>query len=61
MTATWSFLGSREDGWHKSDEENWDKAVDVLVKEIEAGPYETKTQSGDVKLRMVANVAIAKK
>jgi len=61
MTATWSFLGSRADGWHKSDEENWDKAVDVLVKEIEAGPYYHKTPSGDVALRMVANVAIATK
>ncbi|TGO25872.1 hypothetical protein BPAE_0071g00440 [Botrytis paeoniae] len=55
MSATWSFLGARADGWYPEDEENWGKAVDILVENIEAGPYYSKLPSGNIALRMVAN------
>ncbi|TGO45978.1 hypothetical protein BCON_0352g00040 [Botryotinia convoluta] len=61
MSATWSFLGARADGWDPEDEENWDKAVDILVEDIEAGPYYSKLPSGNIALRMVANVGLATK
>ncbi|TEY85741.1 hypothetical protein BOTCAL_0013g00490 [Botryotinia calthae] len=61
MSATWSFLGARSDGWDPEDEENWDKAVDILIKDIEAGPYYSKLPSGNIALRMVANVGLATK
>ncbi|TGO72997.1 hypothetical protein BELL_0400g00040 [Botrytis elliptica] len=61
MSATWSFLGARADGWDPEDEENWDKAVDILVGDIEAGPYYFKLPLGNIGLRMVATVGLATK
>lgn len=61
MSATRSFLGARANGWYPEDEENWDKAVGILVEDIEAGPYYSKFPSGNIALRMVANVSLATK
>lgn len=61
MAATWSYLGKREDGWYESDGENWDKVVDMLVKEVEAGPYYCKGSGETVGLIRVANIALATK
>jgi SAM-dependent methyltransferase len=61
MSATWSFLGARTDGWYPEDEENWDKAVDILVNDIKAGPFYSKLPSGNISLRMVANIGLGTK
>ncbi|KAF7920228.1 uncharacterized protein EAE97_011569 [Botrytis byssoidea] len=61
MSATWSFLGAQDDGWYPEDEENWDKAVDILVENVEAGKYYLKLRWGNIALRMVVNMGLATK
>jgi len=61
VTILWSFLGSREDGWYQSDEDNWDKVIDMVVEDIKSGPYYSTSESGEVLLRFEANVAVATK
>jgi hypothetical protein len=52
-------FGARADGWYLEDEEDWDKAVDILVNDIEARPCYSKLPSGNISLRMVANIGLA--
>jgi ubiquinone/menaquinone biosynthesis C-methylase UbiE len=58
----WSFVGGTSAvGWIKSDEENWDKAVDVLTRELRNTDGYKALDEGRVQLKFVANIAIATK
>lgn len=49
-------------GWLESDEERWDDAVDVVIRELRGGEGFDESEGGKgVRLRFVANVAVAKK
>ncbi|KAF2279254.1 S-adenosyl-L-methionine-dependent methyltransferase, partial [Westerdykella ornata] len=55
----WSLRGMPEGGWTSGDEENWDKAIDLLVERMKATSHD-KSAGGAV-FKMVANVAICTK
>ena len=57
----WSFVGGTgEEGWAVSDEGNWERAIGVVVEEL--GKTEGfAVVEGKVRLRFVANVAVAVK
>jgi hypothetical protein len=61
-TMLWSFIGGTSTaGWLKSDEENWDRAVDVLKQELQNTDGYKPLNGGRVQLKFVANIAIATK
>jgi ubiquinone/menaquinone biosynthesis C-methylase UbiE len=61
LIAAWSLLGQPAQGWAQQDEDNWDKAIAVMMQTVEAWEgYETLA-GGAVKLSMVADVVIAVK
>ncbi|KAF8861795.1 hypothetical protein BDZ45DRAFT_713164 [Acephala macrosclerotiorum] len=59
----WSLIGGMGvSGWLESDEERWDEAVDVVVRELRGGDGFAEVKGGSgVRLRFVANVAVARK
>lgn len=61
-TLLWSFIGgTSEVGWTKSDEENWDKAIDVIKEEIKKTEGFKSLEGGTAQLKFVANVVTATK
>jgi len=61
-TMLWSFIGgTSEVGWLKSDEENWDKAIEVIKEELKKTDGFEALNDGKAKLKFVANIAIATK
>ena len=61
-TMLWSFIGgTSEVGWLKSDEENWDKAIEVIKDELKKTDGFEALSDGKAKLKFVANIAIATK
>ena len=61
-TMCWSFIGgTSEVGWLKSDEENWDRAVDIVVEELKKTVGFEPVEGGKARLRFVANIAVATK
>ena len=61
-TMLWSFVGGTSAvGWLKSDEENWDRAVDVLKRELQNTDRYKVLDGGRAQLKFVANIAIATK
>ena len=58
----WSFIrGTSEAGWLKSDEENWDKAIDVIKEELKMTEGFKALDGGRAQLKFVANIVIATK
>ncbi|KAI1115464.1 S-adenosyl-L-methionine-dependent methyltransferase [Nemania sp. NC0429] len=58
----WSFIGGTSAaGWLKSDEENWDAAIEIIKREIKKTEGFELLPGGRAKLGFVANVAIATK
>lgn len=58
----WSFIGGTSSaGWLKSDEENWDKAVGIVKEELKKTNGYQALDGGKIKLKFVANIAIATK
>lgn len=61
-TMLWSFVGgTSEAGWLKSDEENWDQAIDVIKDELKETEGFKALDGGRAQLKFVANIAIATK
>jgi ubiquinone/menaquinone biosynthesis C-methylase UbiE len=60
-TIVWSYLGIPGGGWTENDEWNWDKAIDVFVEVLEKGGNYQKLESGEGRVKFVANIAIATK
>ena len=61
-TMLWSFVGgTSEAGWLKSDEEKWDKAIDVIKEELKKTEGFKALDGGRARLKFVANIAIATK
>jgi len=61
-TMLWSFIGGTSvGGWIPSDEKNWDKAVDVLKRELKNTDGYKALEEGRAQLKFVANIAIATK
>jgi len=59
-TMLWSFVGgTSEAGWLKSDEEHWDKAIEVIKEELRKTDGFQPLNDGKAKLKFVANIAIA--
>ena len=58
-TVMWSFMGSSSAGWLPSDEQHWDEATNVIVREINNSSAYRATESGDKALHVVANIVIA--
>ena len=59
-TIAWTFLSTPIDGWKQKDEDEWDRTIDLLVKELIKGETHVE-KDGIHKLRMTATIAIAKK
>jgi len=58
----WSYVGAPASGWTRKDEKDWDKAVDMIVEELEKSEtYERKKDGKGGVLKMLANVAVARK
>jgi len=59
-SIAWTFLGEPVGGWQQRDEEMWDEALDSIVEELPRNEW-FKVEDGMNKIRMVADVAIARK
>jgi hypothetical protein len=58
----WTFVGGTSAaGWLKSDEANWDTAVDVVREELRKTDEYKALDRGKIHLKSVANIAIATK
>ena len=60
-TLAWSFLGPSTDGWKQADEDNFDEAVAVVYNALQKSEEFTSDGAGGAKVRVVANIAIARK
>jgi SAM-dependent methyltransferase len=61
-TMLWSFIGgTSEAGWLLSDEENWDKAIEIVKKELAKTEGYKILKGGKAQLEFIANIAIATK
>lgn len=58
----WSFTGGTTFvGWLKSDEENWDEAIETVKQELMKMDGYTQLPGGKDQLKSLANIAIASK
>ncbi|KAH9206796.1 hypothetical protein DL95DRAFT_66200 [Leptodontidium sp. 2 PMI_412] len=59
----WSFLGDTETGWSEEDEERWEEAVEVVIREVEKGEdvYVRNEDGKGGRLKFVAWVGLATK
>jgi len=61
-TMLWSFIGGTSSvGWLKSDEENWNVAVDTVVEALQKSEGFKKLEDGKNVVMFKANIAIATK
>jgi ubiquinone/menaquinone biosynthesis C-methylase UbiE len=61
-TMLWSFIGGTSAvGWLESDEKKWEEAIIVVKKELTKSQGTRLLDGGKMKLRFVANIAIAMK
>ena len=61
-TMLWSFIGgTSQAGWLENDEEHWDKAVEIIKQELRKSDGFEALEGEEVKLKFVANIAIATK
>ncbi|KAG8160910.1 hypothetical protein KVR01_009174 [Diaporthe batatas] len=58
----WSFIGGTTPiGWLQSDEENWDKAIEVIIRELRRTDGYREVEGGRSELKFIANIAVATK
>ncbi|KAI9685545.1 MAG: hypothetical protein M1822_004403 [Bathelium mastoideum] len=57
----WSYLGRTSDGWSEADEDNWEKAVSEIEKELSRGYDIAKNEKGETMVRITTCVGIARK
>ncbi|RGP80672.1 s-adenosyl-l-methionine-dependent methyltransferase [Fusarium longipes] len=61
-TMLWSFIGGTSSvGWLKSDEGNWDEAIDTVVEELKRSEGFEALEGGKNKIMFKAHVAVARK
>jgi len=61
-TMLWSFIGGTTSvGWLESDENNWDEAIEIIKTELSKTDGYKELDGGKLKLKFVANVAVATK
>ncbi|KAL9084050.1 MAG: hypothetical protein Q9165_008251 [Trypethelium subeluteriae] len=61
-TMLWSFIGGTTPvGWLRTDEENWDKAIETVKQELKKTDGYKELGGGKSSLTFVANIAIATK
>ncbi|KAL9077983.1 MAG: hypothetical protein Q9157_003107 [Trypethelium eluteriae] len=61
-TMLWSFMGGTTAvGWLRTDEENWDKAIETIKQELKKTDGYKELGGGKISLKFVANIAIATK
>ncbi|PQE06882.1 S-adenosyl-L-methionine-dependent methyltransferase protein [Rutstroemia sp. NJR-2017a BVV2] len=61
-TMLWSFIGgTTESGWLNSDEDNWDKAIEIIKDVLRKTDGFKLLDGGRAQLKFIANVAIATK
>jgi ubiquinone/menaquinone biosynthesis C-methylase UbiE len=61
-TMLWSFIGgTSEAGWIPSDEENWDKAIEIVKTELVKTEGFKHLEGGKAQLEFIANIAMATK
>jgi ubiquinone/menaquinone biosynthesis C-methylase UbiE len=61
-TMLWSFIGGTTAvGWLESDEERWNEAVEIVKAELRKTDGFQELDDGRLKLKFVANVAVATK
>ncbi|KAF2279252.1 S-adenosyl-L-methionine-dependent methyltransferase [Westerdykella ornata] len=60
-THLWSFMGAAAGGWTPKDEEDWDLAIDTMVKTLKENPDVEAREDGSATVKMVAHIAIATK
>ncbi|KAI4612564.1 hypothetical protein J4E80_007298 [Alternaria sp. BMP 0032] len=58
-SIAWTFLGTPVGGWQQRDERMWEEALDSIVEELPRNEW-SKVEGGVNKIRMVADVAIAR-
>ncbi|KAF2264997.1 S-adenosyl-L-methionine-dependent methyltransferase [Lojkania enalia] len=59
-TIAWTFLSTPVGGWKQEDEDNWEKAIAIIVEEL-AKSNAYRAEEGLHMIRMTATIAIAKK
>jgi len=58
----WSFIGGTSaSGWLRSDEKNWDRAVEIVIEELQKTDGYEPVDGGHCQLKFVANIAVATK
>lgn len=58
----WSFIGgTTPTGWLESDEENWAKAIEVIIRELKNTDGYREVDGGRSELKFIANIAVATK
>lgn len=58
----WSFIGGTTPvGWLESDEENWDKAIEVIIRELKKTDGYREVEGGRSELKFIADIAVATK
>lgn len=61
-TMLWSFIGgTSEIGWVEEDEESWDQAVEIIIKELKKTEGFEVLEDGRTGLRFVASIVVATK
>ena len=61
-TMTWSFMGGTSSaGWLRQDEDKWDEAIEILMKEYKKGKGFKELDGVGCKLGFIADIAIATK
>ncbi|KAF9526751.1 S-adenosyl-L-methionine-dependent methyltransferase [Crepidotus variabilis] len=57
----WSVLGVPAAGWTQADEEHWDKAIGLMIKDVKSNKDVDVRADGSARFKMVVYVAIASK
>ncbi|OIW26549.1 S-adenosyl-L-methionine-dependent methyltransferase [Coniochaeta ligniaria NRRL 30616] len=58
----WSFIGGTgPTGWLESDEENWDRAVEIVKEQLRKTEGYKEIDGGKLQLKFIANIVIAMK
>jgi SAM-dependent methyltransferase len=58
LTVAWSLLGATSSGWLKEDEQNWDEAIDVMMKTVEEWHGYKSLGEGAAQLTMLADAVV---
>lgn len=62
VTILWSYIGAPVTGWTPADEENWDRAISMIVNQLDqSSTYEKHVDGKGGRLKMVAHIAVATK